>query len=161
MKGIESFNVKEMGLFALAGVAEFGPLVLIRFGQPSSASQYESAYYPYRFDSAFELESSSSSDSSGSDSSDREDDATIRKGRVVGHISSSKYEFSSAFTDPLPPSEAWRHLATQLEARNWNNMQYLLRRTYDVACNWKVFVDNYCDGGYHVQQYVLCQSTRH
>lgn len=24
------------------------------------------------------------------------------------------------------------------------------RRTYDLACNWKVFVDNYLDGGYHV-----------
>ena len=24
------------------------------------------------------------------------------------------------------------------------------RRTYSLACNWKVFVDNYLDGGYHV-----------
>jgi choline monooxygenase len=24
------------------------------------------------------------------------------------------------------------------------------RRTYDITCNWKVFVDNYQDGGYHV-----------
>ncbi|MDW8244499.1 MAG: aromatic ring-hydroxylating dioxygenase subunit alpha [Thermogemmata sp.] len=24
------------------------------------------------------------------------------------------------------------------------------RRSYDVACNWKVYVDNYLDGGYHV-----------
>ena len=24
------------------------------------------------------------------------------------------------------------------------------RVNYDVACNWKVFVDNYLDGGYHV-----------
>ena len=24
------------------------------------------------------------------------------------------------------------------------------RRTYDLACNWKVYVDNYLDGGYHV-----------
>src|SRR4051812_48525670 len=24
------------------------------------------------------------------------------------------------------------------------------RRTYDLACNWKVFVDNYLDGGYHI-----------
>ncbi len=23
-------------------------------------------------------------------------------------------------------------------------------RSYDIACNWKVFVDNYLDGGYHV-----------
>ena len=24
------------------------------------------------------------------------------------------------------------------------------RRSYSVDCNWKVFVDNYLDGGYHV-----------
>jgi choline monooxygenase len=27
---------------------------------------------------------------------------------------------------------------------------FFARKTYDVACNWKVFVDNYLDGGYHV-----------
>jgi choline monooxygenase len=29
-------------------------------------------------------------------------------------------------------------------------VQFVERREYDVACNWKVFVDNYLDGGYHV-----------
>ena len=24
------------------------------------------------------------------------------------------------------------------------------RKIYDIACNWKVFIDNYLDGGYHV-----------
>ena len=27
---------------------------------------------------------------------------------------------------------------------------YFDRRVYDIQCNWKVFVDNYLDGGYHV-----------
>ena len=27
---------------------------------------------------------------------------------------------------------------------------FVARREYDVACNWKVYVDNYLDGGYHV-----------
>src|SRR5256886_8292263 len=26
----------------------------------------------------------------------------------------------------------------------------LFRSMYDIHCNWKVFVDNYLDGGYHV-----------
>jgi choline monooxygenase len=30
------------------------------------------------------------------------------------------------------------------------NLHYFDRRTYNIACNWKVFVDNYLDGGYHV-----------
>jgi choline monooxygenase len=29
-------------------------------------------------------------------------------------------------------------------------LRFVERRTYELACNWKVFVDNYLDGGYHV-----------
>src|SRR5262245_48003304 len=29
-------------------------------------------------------------------------------------------------------------------------LQFAERRQYDLKCNWKVFVDNYQDGGYHV-----------
>ena len=29
-------------------------------------------------------------------------------------------------------------------------LHYFATRVYDIACNWKVFVDNYLDGGYHV-----------
>ena len=31
-----------------------------------------------------------------------------------------------------------------------SKLRYFDSRTYDIACNWKVFVDNYLDGGYHV-----------
>jgi choline monooxygenase len=42
---------------------------------------------------------------------------------------------------PLPQ----RSQSLDLEA-----LQFVERRTYALACNWKVFVDNYLDGGYHV-----------
>jgi len=29
-------------------------------------------------------------------------------------------------------------------------LHFFERKVYDIACNWKVFVDNYLDGGYHV-----------
>ncbi|MGE0453538.1 MAG: aromatic ring-hydroxylating dioxygenase subunit alpha [Vicinamibacteria bacterium] len=29
-------------------------------------------------------------------------------------------------------------------------MRFFERRSYELRCNWKVFVDNYLDGGYHV-----------
>lgn len=29
-------------------------------------------------------------------------------------------------------------------------LRFVARKEYEVACNWKVFVDNYQDGGYHV-----------
>ncbi len=31
-----------------------------------------------------------------------------------------------------------------------SQLHFFDRRTYDIHCNWKVFVDNYLDGGYHV-----------
>jgi choline monooxygenase len=42
---------------------------------------------------------------------------------------------------PLPE----RTKGTGLEA-----LRFVERREYKLACNWKVFVDNYLDGGYHV-----------
>ena len=29
-------------------------------------------------------------------------------------------------------------------------LDWKARRSYDLACNWKVYVDNYLDGGYHI-----------
>jgi choline monooxygenase len=31
-----------------------------------------------------------------------------------------------------------------------SKLHYFDTRVYDIACNWKVFVDNFLDGGYHV-----------
>jgi choline monooxygenase len=33
---------------------------------------------------------------------------------------------------------------------HFGKLHFFERRTYPLACNWKVFVDNYLDGGYHV-----------
>ena len=41
-------------------------------------------------------------------------------------------------------------LTQRLETLNWQSLRRIERRTYDIKCNWKVFVDNYLDGGYHV-----------
>jgi choline monooxygenase len=40
-------------------------------------------------------------------------------------------------------------LAGRLDA---SSLSFVARRSYELACNWKVFVDNYLDGGYHVAQ---------
>lgn len=44
----------------------------------------------------------------------------------------------------LGPLVAWSAGADS-EALRWYG-----RKSYDLACNWKVYVDNYLDGGYHV-----------
>lgn len=31
-----------------------------------------------------------------------------------------------------------------------STLHYFATKSWDIACNWKVFVDNYLDGGYHV-----------
>jgi choline monooxygenase len=45
------------------------------------------------------------------------------------------------FLDPLPERTATLQI---------DRLHYVGNREYVVACNWKVFVDNYLDGGYHV-----------
>ncbi len=41
-------------------------------------------------------------------------------------------------------------LINQISLLDLNNLHWLERRHYSFDCNWKVFVDNYLDGGYHV-----------
>ena len=45
------------------------------------------------------------------------------------------------YLDPLPEQEA---------ALGLDRLRFAERREYQLACNWKVFVDNYLDGGYHI-----------
>lgn len=47
--------------------------------------------------------------------------------------------------DFLAPFPVW---AAERDA--FANLRWHARRTYDLACNWKVYIDNYLDGGYHV-----------
>jgi choline monooxygenase len=49
-----------------------------------------------------------------------------------------------------PPSERWAPLWKRLEATGWQSLQLARVVRYSLNCNWKVFVDNYLDGGYHV-----------
>jgi len=45
----------------------------------------------------------------------------------------------------VAPLRAWVESRAALAGLAWH-----ARKTYDLACNWKVYVDNYLDGGYHV-----------
>ncbi len=57
----------------------------------------------------------------------------IRPGGLAGSL--------AEFLAPLP--ERTTHLGIE-------DLHFFERREYTLACNWKVFVDNYLDGGYHV-----------
>jgi choline monooxygenase len=41
-------------------------------------------------------------------------------------------------------------LVRQVQSLDLGRLQWVERRRYSLACNWKVYVDNYLDGGYHV-----------
>jgi choline monooxygenase len=41
-------------------------------------------------------------------------------------------------------------MADGASALGLDRLRFFERREYELACNWKVFVDNYLDGGYHV-----------
>ena len=41
-------------------------------------------------------------------------------------------------------------LANRVAPLNLSSLHFFERRSYTLNCNWKVFVDNYLDGGYHV-----------
>ncbi|MEZ4320946.1 MAG: aromatic ring-hydroxylating dioxygenase subunit alpha [Myxococcota bacterium] len=49
---------------------------------------------------------------------------------------------------PLAPQLA--PLTEGLDHTGWRSLAFHSQRVYDFACNWKVFADNYLDGGYHV-----------
>ncbi|HSK05103.1 MAG TPA: aromatic ring-hydroxylating dioxygenase subunit alpha [Kofleriaceae bacterium] len=52
--------------------------------------------------------------------------------------------------DPVPVEQYLGAIVPQLAALRLGELQFLERREYVLGCNWKVFVDNYLDGGYHV-----------
>ena len=54
--------------------------------------------------------------------------------------------------DPQAPplSEFLGGLVARVAPLNLASVHFFERRAYSMGCNWKVFVDNYLDGGYHV-----------
>jgi choline monooxygenase len=43
-------------------------------------------------------------------------------------------------------------LHARLAATGYESLRFYRRVEYELECNWKVFVDNYLDGGYHVER---------
>jgi choline monooxygenase len=50
----------------------------------------------------------------------------------------------------IPLAEFLGGLVQRIAPLGIGKLHYFDRRTYNIHCNWKVFVDNYLDGGYHV-----------
>jgi len=60
------------------------------------------------------------------------------------------FVFINLDPDAVSLNEFLGRLAKRVAPLGINRLHYFDRKTYDIHCNWKVFVDNYLDGGYHV-----------
>jgi choline monooxygenase len=53
-------------------------------------------------------------------------------------------------SSPPPLADFLAPLPEQTASLGLDKLRFVERREYELKCNWKVFVDNYLDGGYHV-----------
>lgn len=67
--------------------------------------------------------------------------------RVVGPFVLLNF---SGNESPLPAG--WDAMFRRFAEAGYDKLHFVLRREYELKCNWKVYVDNYLDGGYHVSQ---------
>lgn len=44
--------------------------------------------------------------------------------------------------------EELQPLQKMLDGTEWGKLKFVKRASYKLDCNWKVYVENYCDGGY-------------
>jgi len=61
-----------------------------------------------------------------------------------------KFVFVNLDPEALPLRDFLGGLMRRLAPLGVSKLHYFDSRVYDIHCNWKVFVDNYLDGGYHV-----------
>ena len=61
------------------------------------------------------------------------------------------FVFVSAAEEPWDLDGELAELRAGLDAMGTERLRFVERRTCEIECNWKVFVDNYLDGGYHVE----------
>ncbi|HTZ96838.1 MAG TPA: aromatic ring-hydroxylating dioxygenase subunit alpha [Terriglobales bacterium] len=61
-----------------------------------------------------------------------------------------KFVFVNLDPSVKPLREFLGGLVKRVAPLGVGKLHYFDSRTYDIACNWKVFIDNYLDGGYHV-----------
>lgn len=64
--------------------------------------------------------------------------------RLMGDVAPSDREPEGALAEALAP------LPSMVDEARLNGWAFVGRREYRLACDWKVYVDNYLDGGYHV-----------
>jgi choline monooxygenase len=74
-----------------------------------------------------------------------------RNGMVPVRVETwEQFVFVNLDPQGAPLSDFLGGLASRVAPLNLASLHFFERRSYYLNCNWKVFVDNYLDGGYHV-----------
>ncbi len=60
------------------------------------------------------------------------------------------YAWVNLAADRMPLRDYLGPIPHMFAGTNMEGLRFEERRSYELNCNWKVFVDNYLDGGYHV-----------
>jgi len=58
--------------------------------------------------------------------------------------------FINGDTNASPLANSVGELDDRLRATSWGDLRLVGRRSWTIGCNWKVYIDNYLDGGYHI-----------
>ncbi len=58
--------------------------------------------------------------------------------------------FVNGDMDAQPLAERLAPLGALLDRGGWEKLKYVQPREWVIECNWKVYCDNYLDGGYHI-----------
>ena len=74
-----------------------------------------------------------------------------KNGLIPVHVDTWE-KFVFVYLDPDPPAikDFFGDLVGHIAKLRLDKLYYAGRREWIIKCNWKVFVDNYLDGGYHV-----------
>jgi phenylpropionate dioxygenase-like ring-hydroxylating dioxygenase large terminal subunit len=74
-----------------------------------------------------------------------------QNGLVAARVETwEQFVFVSLDVKAVPLTNFLGRLVKRVAPLNLGSLHFFERRSYSLNCNWKVFVDNYLDGGYHV-----------
>lgn len=60
------------------------------------------------------------------------------------------WTFVNGDDDAAALADRLGELTARMERSRWTELRYAGSRSWTIECNWKVYVDNFLDGGYHV-----------
>ena len=72
---------------------------------------------------------------------------------IFAHLSPVGSNITAAVASPPPAPPSRSHLQqlhSVLSPTGYTSLVHCAQRSYKLQCNWKVYADNYLDGGYHV-----------